>query len=171
MVMIFRFSFYIVLLLALGGCQEETIRVHRVPKPPTPTYRTIAVVIPLPDATWFLKITGQADEVTADEADFRRFSESVSFAKDPAINWKLPESWKSETPGPMTFAAFRTNKGILVTISQLGPGQKLLDNVNRWRGQIGLKPINESEMANVIKSVTIAGVASTWVDLTNSGTN
>lgn len=158
------------LIAGVVGCQEETIRVHRVPKPPVPAQRLIAVMIPLPETTWFLKIMGPASDVATDEGDFRHFVESISIGKDSGLEWKAPESWKKQPPGPMESAVYRTGQGVKVSISKLTSGQDLLANINRWRGQIGLKPADTPDVPNMTKPISVGEIASTWVDLINPGT-
>lgn len=66
--------------------------------------------------------------------------------------WKAPEGW-AEQPGSnsMRVTSFRVGNGpqqAEVVISRIPQGQSgsMLDNLNRWRGQVGLGPIaNQSE--------------------------
>lgn len=153
------------------GCQEESIRVHRIPKPPRISQRTVAVVIPRDDATWFLKISGPAEDVAVDEASFRQFAESVTFGKDSAIDWKSPDTWKVQAAGQFETAVFRTSRQVKVSVSQLGAGQDLLMNVNRWREQIGLPRVGAAELPKMTKPITLGGVTATWVDLSNADAN
>jgi len=44
----------------------------------------------------------------------------------------------------------------------------LLSNVNRWRGQIGLGPVDESDLAKLTMSMDVTGGQATLVDLTGT---
>jgi len=57
-----------------------------------------------------------------------------------------------------------------VSVSKLnGDGGGLLANVNRWRGQVGLAPLDAAALAGNSKTVTTAGGdRATWVELVGS---
>ena len=42
----------------------------------------------------------------------------------------------------------------------------MLPNVNRWRGQVGLKPIDEGELQKLITVQTVGGVPVSILDMT-----
>jgi hypothetical protein len=71
----------------------------------------------------------------------------------------------------MSFAAFRAGRDRLkVTLTALGrEAASVLDNVNRWRGQVGLKPTTEPELAAITRSLDVDGRAVTLVDLAGPG--
>lgn len=80
----------------------------------------------------------------------------------PGISWTTPVGWEEQPAGQMRAATFRvTDAGKTVDVGIVPlPGQAGtdLDNVNRWRGQVGLPPISEEEMQRLAIPVTIAGV-------------
>jgi len=45
----------------------------------------------------------------------------------------------------------------------------VLPNVNRWRGQIGLAPVAEAELASFSRELTVGGEKATVIDLTGTG--
>jgi hypothetical protein len=54
-----------------------------------------------------------------------------------------------------------------VNVAQLsGNGGGVLPNVNRWRGQIGLDPVDEIGLAKLTTMVAVAGGQATFVDMT-----
>jgi hypothetical protein len=94
-------------------------------------------------------------------------------AASAKFNWEVPAPWKSLPPGPMQKAKFRATdkegEKIEATVSSLGgEGGGLLGNVNRWRGQIGLGPIDAGELAKLTVATNWNGSAFTVVDLENS---
>ncbi len=156
--------------LALG-CQEEGIRVLRVPKPAPK--RTLAIIVPRSDATWFLKLNGPGDAVAADAATFREFGTSIQFSDgDPPMRYTTPKDWRiDDSPaakGGMfpRFVTFRTTNDSEVIVTKLGPeAGAVLPNVNRWRGEVNLNPIAESELPPLIEPIEIGGTKATFVDV------
>jgi hypothetical protein len=56
-----------------------------------------------------------------------------------------------------------------VNVAQLsGNGGGVLANVNRWRGQIGLDPVDEISLAKVTTTVAVTGGQATFVDMTGN---
>ena len=59
-----------------------------------------------------------------------------------------------------SFSISKDNRTADVSVIPLrGVAGGELDNVNRWRGQVGLGPISESELASHTKTVDIGGTA------------
>ncbi len=73
----------------------------------------------------------------------------------PQIKWELPSGWGEGSPSTMRYASFAAteNNGEKVDISIVtfpGDGGSDLDNVNRWRQQIGLAAVDEGELSSII---------------------
>ncbi|HEY5992058.1 MAG TPA: hypothetical protein VIU10_05730, partial [Candidatus Udaeobacter sp.] len=124
--------------------------------------RIIAAMITTSDSTLFFKMRGNADLAEAQKGDFIKWVASVCSAQTetkspqmaampprdavaPQIKWETPESWTEVPPSSMRYASFSASDGnagkidiSIVTFS--GDGGSDADNVNRWRGQIGLAP-------------------------------
>ena len=85
--------------------------------------------------------------------------------------WTLPAGWQ-EVPAAQFLLAEYTIAGANgakaeVNVAQLsGNGGGVLPNVNRWRGQIGLDPVDETGLANVTTTMAVAGGQATLVDMT-----
>jgi hypothetical protein len=78
----------------------------------------------------------------------------------PALQWKLPSGWEEKAPGEMRLASFRVtgpeSKTADVGVFPLpGMAGGDLDNVNRWRGQVGLPPISEDERRQTALAVAV----------------
>lgn len=90
------------------------------------------------------------------------------------ITWKAPSGWEEKPASSMRVGSFliKGPGGESVDISVIplaGDVGGLLANLNRWRGQIGLKPIAASELGKNITHTSMGGRAMTWVDFVNAG--
>jgi hypothetical protein len=167
----FRLVVGAMVFMAGFGCRpEQEIVKHRIPKSQsglealqepaqpiaqtpttekrTPTDRMVVAIFSLDDATWFFKLNGTIEQVEKTQSQWKPFLESVAFANGQPT-WKLPEGWTEGDEKPMRFATLRIDDfdpPLELAISSLGSNQDLLLNVNRWRGQMGLSPISQSEL-------------------------
>ena len=85
--------------------------------------------------------------------------------------WEIPANWTQEPATQMLLAKFSINGGGTradITVSSF-PGDVggLLANVNRWRGQVNLPPIEEPQLANVVKKISVQSEAGALVELEN----
>ena len=85
-------------------------------------------------------------------------------------NWQVPSGWKAAGPKPMRLASFdipdAAGNGDISISKLAGDGGGLLANVNRWRGQVGLAPLEASALSANSKAVATAGGDNgTWVEL------
>ena len=81
-------------------------------------------------------------------------------ASAPALNYKVPQGWQEVAPGEMRAASFRVagqnGKQADVSVIPLpGLAGGDLDNVNRWRGQVGLAAVSQEEMTKMAQAVEI----------------
>ncbi len=68
-------------------------------------------------------------------------------AHSGSVVWQVREDWKPEKAGQFVTAAYALPGGGRVTVSKLGgDGGGLAANINRWRGQLGFKPLAEKEV-------------------------
>ena len=90
----------------------------------------------------------------------------------PVLKWSLPKGWGEHLTGGMRYATLKpsTEGKLDVTVVVLpGPAGGELANVNRWRGQIGLAPLDEPAMGAARKRIaTKAGPVSVY-DFTSDG--
>jgi hypothetical protein len=92
---------------------------------------------------------------------------------DGLPNWQVPSGWKAAGPKPMRLASFdipdAAGNGDISISKLAGDGGGLLANVNRWRGQVGLAPLEASALSANSKAVATAGGDNgTWVELVGS---
>jgi hypothetical protein len=94
-------------------------------------------------------------------------------APSAGLRWTLPKGWNEKREGGMRYATLTppvTGRidGSVVVLP--GPAGGELSNVNRWRSQIGLEPIDEATLARSRQAVrSKAGTLSVY-DFTSSGT-
>jgi hypothetical protein len=167
---------------ALAGCQSgDEIQHYRVPKPEThaeaePKVRLLAAIFPHTDKTWFFKFMGPTADVKAHEAAYDRFIRSVRLTEqeDKPPTWTVPDGWTHEAgKSPLRFATFRfgpKEQPLELTVTSLGgEAGSLMANINRWRGQLGLKPIGEDSVKKIARLENINGVKATLVDMGGPG--
>jgi hypothetical protein len=134
--------------------------------------RIIAAMVTTGDSTLFFKMRGNADLTEAQKGDFIKWVAAVCDAQNqtrspqmaamppqdtgpPPIKWQTPENWTAVSPSSMRYASFSasTENGEKIDISVVtfaGEGGSDPENVNRWRGQIGLPPLDGNAVASQI---------------------
>jgi hypothetical protein len=92
---------------------------------------------------------------------------------DDQPKWTLPANWTEKEAGPMIFksytAAAAQGQSATVNISFF-PGDVggTFANVNRWRGQMGLPPVDQDKLDSVTQPLDTAGGKATLVDFTGT---
>ena len=87
--------------------------------------------------------------------------------------WTVPAGWQ-EVPAAQFLLAEYSIAGANgakaeVNVAELsGNGGGVLANVNRWRGQIGLDPVDETGLAKVTTTLDVAGGQATFVDMSGN---
>ncbi len=134
-----------ILSLGLAGCGEEDLGAYPAPKS-----------APYVEPGLF---SGLGPAASANPAA----------SKPVGITWDVPEQW-AEAPSTSSFllAVFEA-KGDLgdarITVSSLvNDGGGVLENINRWRGQVGLGPI-ERYQQQPMAQLTVAGQVAGLIDL------
>lgn len=122
-------SLGLVMGLGAAGCDRADVKVYQAPKDPV------------------------AARPTPNEAPS---------AAPAQLHWTLPSGWQELPAGQMRvghFVAKGTNDAeAQITIIPLsGQGGGDLENVNRWRGQVGQPRLTESEINQLAEPVEIAG--------------
>ncbi len=130
----------LLLVPALAGCGRNDIQVYRVSKEQ-------------PQASAPDNAQAQNMGMPAGHADL---------SGAPRIQCKAPSGWEEAPAGQMRVASFRvkgdTGKQADVSVIPLpGLAGSDLDNVNRWRGQVGQPPVTDSELPKVAQPVEIGG--------------
>ena len=140
-------------VLLIASCEKESnIKVYRVSK------------APLEDSA-----SNGSDSMPTKLAAMSALDSTA-----PSIKWKTPGGWTEVPPSSMRFASFNATaaNGGKVDISIVtfpGDGGSDADNVNRWRKQIGLAPINGKEIANLVRPVSVGDSQFSALDMTSGG--
>ena len=134
--------------------------------------RIIAAMVTTANATLFFKMRGNADLTEAQKGDFIKWVAAVCNAQTqagppqmaaappqttsaPPIKWTTPEGWTEVPPSSMRYASFSApaDEGGKIDISVVtfpGDGGSDADNVNRWRGQMGLAPVDANAVTSQV---------------------
>ncbi|QEF96684.1 hypothetical protein Mal15_07120 [Stieleria maiorica] len=174
----------ILALVALAGCEQpEGIVTYKIPKKVPEQLapgkdRLLAVMVPRGEKVWFFKVLGPEDAVARIDDAFKAFVKSVQFdANDEPVLESLPDGWRRGGKKPMRFATIDINtpeKQLDLSVSNLSvPGTMddaawddyVQQNVNRWRGQVGLDPSTEKWSGGEAMEVDAAQGNAVWVDL------
>jgi hypothetical protein len=141
-------------LVLAGGCRRDEVTHYRVPKETAGAGLTPASVTAPPP--------GMAGEVPPPPPP----------SGDARLTWTLPAGWSQSLTGGMRYATLKTPVPGKLDVSVVvlpGPAGGELANVNRWRSQIGLPPLDEAAMAKARKTLaTKAGPLAVY-DFTSEG--
>ena len=87
----------------------------------------------------------------------------------PQLRWQLPASWTEVPPSAMRYASFnagtKENKIDISVVMFPGDGGTDIENVNRWRGQIGLPPMSEAAVTSQIKTLKAGDATFAAIDI------
>ena len=137
-----------------------------------------------PEGSLFFKIQGPDAAVTAQKPAFFEFLKTVRFPEGtpaptpapaaPAAGWpgEVPSGWTEVAPGPMQQAKFSVPEKdcakaeVMVSVFPSATGGTV-ENVKRWRKQIGLADIADEEIAKLAQPLPGAPEGSILVDLKN----
>jgi hypothetical protein len=90
---------------------------------------------------------------------------------DGLPEWQVPANWKRQPPGQMLLATFaiedaQAGKATLTVSAFPGDVGGTLANVNRWRSQVGLGPIDALALDKATTSLDLAAGKAMLVDVT-----
>jgi hypothetical protein len=127
------------LVSTFTGCGRDDVRTYRVPKETTPQLAVADLPSGHPD------VSGAAAAPAA-----------------PGIAAKVPADWQEAPPGEMRVASYHVKgkDGKMADVSVIplpGMAGRDIDNVNRWRGQVGLAPVSEGELGKLAETVQVGG--------------
>lgn len=173
------------IVVLLAGCsQDSEIRTYEAPKEATAGQkpavgvpsRMMAAMLEGEDQVWFFKLMGAQADVDAVAQQVRDFLDTVEYeAQQQRPTWNTPEAWEELPQSGMRLATLRIPHDdtalelTVIGLPRVGDwDSQVLDNVNRWRGQLGLSPISEKQAADLpsrsvggrtLVVVTLAGQA------------
>lgn len=130
----------LVAVLALAaGCDREEIRVYTARKDPPP----------------------RQEEAHGPNDGHDHGEQEPAPRVRPQVTWKLPAGWREIAPGRMSLASFSIGSGgedaqvTITPLPMLGGRDAMI--VNMWREQVGLKPLEEAEVAQQLQDVVVGG--------------
>jgi hypothetical protein len=89
-----------------------------------------------------------------------------------ALKWTLPKGWVEEKGSGMRFATLKPSIPGKIDVSVVvlpGAAGGELSNVNRWRGQIGLAPIDEKALGTARQTLKSKAGTIALFDFTSEG--
>jgi hypothetical protein len=143
--------------LCLVACDrnDQQIKVYRVAKAPLET-------APSPDMAMPTNASSPATD--SGKAPVR--------SENPIIKWEVPSGWSPTAPSSMRYASFAVEKnGEKADISVVtfpGDGGGDGDNINRWRQQIGLSPMELNALDSLIVPLHAGEIHFSTVDMTGA---
>ncbi len=87
-----------------------------------------------------------------------------------SAQWVKPDGWSEQPVSEMRLGSFKVNgpDGTSADISVVvfpGEAGGLVSNINRWRGQLELPPLEEKQLPETIQQTEIQGAPGFFVDL------
>ncbi len=167
----------------VSGCKrEESVRQYSVPKTavegmPKPTRVPAGPLLSGANA-WFFKLMGPSDSILKEVPAFTGMVRSMEFSEDGTPSYQVPEGWAVSNGPPPRYQTLKladSNPPLEITLSTLpvmgeDVSKYLLENINRWRGQLNQKPYDEKdwiEHARAEGEVLIVPVNSRLVAMVN----
>jgi hypothetical protein len=125
------------MVAALAGCDRRSVQVYEVPKEPGADRALVAGMVPSPPSA--------------------------------PITWTKPAGWEEQAPSEMRQGSFlaRGPDGATADVSVTafpGTAGGLESNLNRWRGQVGLRALGEDELRQAARPITADQVRGILVD-------
>lgn len=145
--------FLLIIIIGFSACRRDKIEVRQVPKE-SATPMSMHQHEPAPSGSM---PSGMID------------------APPPArgVSWTAPSGWKEEPGNGIRLATFippqDAGKAEATVVALPGEAGGELANVNRWRGQIGLTPIDEARLAEARQGVKSRIGAVMVYDFTGEG--
>ncbi|MEM8865125.1 MAG: hypothetical protein AAGF31_06210 [Planctomycetota bacterium] len=176
--------------IAIVGCQQDEIRSYTVPPVPSkvadtapasdaatpagePTHRMLGAMIPGERQAWFFKLVAPIDQANQIADSVQQLLESVRL--DPETRrptWELPAGWTDEGPSGIRLTTLKSppeSGGLELTITGLGSAgdwdAAVVSNLNRWRGQMKLPPVDAAAIEENTQPLADATEGAVMVDI------
>ncbi len=139
-------------------------------KPGEPA-RTLAAMIPVGDKyAYFAKLTGPEALVEKNAAAFKAFVATIRVGATPEEKptyGEAPAGWRKQPDRQFRVVTFQVGEpGAALDAVVNGPfAGSVLDNVNRWRNEVSLPPLQQGELAANVTPLALGPVQATYVDL------
>ena len=152
------------LTLLTAGCRDRSIASYQAPKESdvsaAPAVESPAAMPPMMPA---------AAPATSAPA-----TETAAMPAGLTLTWTAPATWQPKALGTMRKGSYTvpSKDGATADLSIIAlPGAVggELANINRWRGQVSLAPIAETDLAGATARVVVGDLTFTVVDLVSTG--
>src|SRR5688572_21738513 len=174
----FAFALLAAAVAAAGCTPEPEIRQYTVPKMAVSSSESgkaplsasaeqamLGAIVLAGDSAWFFKMTGPPDAVAARREQAKEFLGALRFTNAGEPQWDLPSGWNERPGDNFRFATLEVGDPPLdLAISKLdrsaqGPTDEeyVLQDVDRWRGQLGVEPTTSEALAKESERLTIGG--------------
>jgi hypothetical protein len=152
--------------------------------------RIVAAMAATGSSTLFFKMRGNAALAEAQKADFIKWVAAVCDAQiktksppmgampgqnaaAPQIKWTTPEGWTEVPASAMRYASFSApaangDKIDISIVTFAGDGGSDAENVNRWRGQMGLAPADENAVTSQVAPLKTADTTFLTTDIADA---
>jgi len=141
------------LLVVLAGCGRDDVSHYRVPK---------QAASPAGEAAPGAGMPGMAGSVPP----------PPDVATTGELQWALPKGWTDSRAGGMRYATLKPTAAGKIDVSVTvfpGTAGGEIANVNRWRNQIGLPPVDEAALAKDRKALKSPAGSLAIFDYTSDG--
>jgi hypothetical protein len=180
-------------LAAAAGCgPEERIVTYTVPKPELidPTLvqaaasqreqQMLGAIVLADEVGWFFKLVGDPLAVGKLNDPFAKFVTEADFTGSEP-KWDLPADWKQLPGNDFRFATIEIPAGeegakpLELTVSSLprrpdeSAEEYTLANLNRWRGQLALPPIEAEQLSDYTVKEKVSGLDAWLVNMQGTG--
>jgi stage V sporulation protein SpoVS len=148
--------------------------------------RLLVAVLTHAGQKWNFRMSGPDELVASQKGAYTEFLKSVSFEETDSAavmasaggggsgarlpDWQVPSGWTSQPPGQMLLATFgiadeKLGKATVTVSSFPGDVGGLLANVNRWRTQVGVKPVEAGELEKELTKFEANGLQWTMTEV------
>lgn len=117
----------------------------------------LAAMVPGKDQAWFFKLTGPKEQVQSITEAVETFFAGIQINEETSKpKWELPDGWVSAGASGMRLDTLKVPAGeseqsldlSVIGLPLVGDWQaQLLDNLNRWRGQMALPPLTADQLS------------------------
>jgi hypothetical protein len=131
----------------------------------------LAAILPVGQQAWFFKAVGPIPVMDEHAEAITDFFSSLRIDDTGRVRWELPAGWREDPASGMRAATLwvpSDGKPLEISVTTLGwrgTKEDLLSNVNRWRGQMQLPPVDEAGLAESTRELTAGDQKLTLADL------
>lgn len=150
----------LVLLIAAicgaAGCKDREVTSYRIPK------ETQAAAAPEAPSQGQPAARGAGATPNTNDLPASKGSDMggmpVRTAETPSLRWRAPGDWRTKAGSSMRKGSYSAGGAEVAITAFPGDVGGVLANVNRWRNQVGLAPVAESELDRVTVPIDANGL-------------